>query len=128
MSKGVGQWFERHIQYADFEAQEMLNQRTTLWDFKQLLLGGDSQRRRALKKIFQALPGRPLIKFVTLYVLRRGFLDGRAGFRYAVMQAIYEYVISLRLAELRRGGIPSHQSVVQGDDTTFGAVLERSGG
>jgi len=35
-----------------------------------------------------------------LYVLKRGFLDGRAGFRYAVLQSFYEYMIVLKVKEL----------------------------
>jgi glycosyltransferase involved in cell wall biosynthesis len=100
LSKGVGHWFERHIKYAGFEAQEMSKQRLTRRDLQVLLSGDLTNRRRALKKVFQSVPGRPAAKFATLYLLRRGFLDGRPGFRYALMQAIYEYVISLRLAEL----------------------------
>jgi hypothetical protein len=34
-------------------------------------------------------------------VLKRGFLDGRAGFTYCALRAIYEYMIDLKAAEIR---------------------------
>jgi hypothetical protein len=35
-------------------------------------------------------------------VLKRGFLDGRPGFTYAVLQAMYEAMIVLKVQELER--------------------------
>lgn len=46
------------------------------------------------------MPLRPLIKFLLLYVGKRGFLDGRAGLTYAMLQSIYEYFIVLKTREL----------------------------
>jgi hypothetical protein len=46
------------------------------------------------------MPARPLLKFMLLYVAKRGFLDGRAGFTYAVLQSIYEYMIVLKARKL----------------------------
>jgi len=42
------------------------------------------------------MPARPLVKFLYYYGWRRGFLDGRAGFTYATLQAIYEYLIDCK--------------------------------
>jgi hypothetical protein len=41
-----------------------------------------------------------VIKFHLLYVLNRGFLDGRPGFTYALLQSIYEAFIVLKVQEL----------------------------
>jgi hypothetical protein len=67
-----------------------------------------NERRRALKNVFFRLPGRPILKFAYYYGWRRGFLDGRAGLTYATLQAIYEYMIACKGAELerRRRGLP----------------------
>lgn len=48
------------------------------------------------------MPGRPLIKFVYM-LLRRAFLDGLPGIRYALLQSICEYLIVLKERELRAG-------------------------
>ena len=52
------------------------------------------------------------MKFAYYYVWRRGFLDGRAGFTYATLQAIYEYLIACKGLELerRRRGLPASWS------------------
>ena len=35
-----------------------------------------------------------------MYIFRRGFLDGRSGFIYSCLLAIYQYEIDLKLKEL----------------------------
>ncbi len=40
------------------------------------------------------------MKFALIYIFRCGFLDGRAGFAYANLQAIYEYMIVIKTREL----------------------------
>jgi hypothetical protein len=50
---------------------------------------------------YRYLPCRPLFKFIWSYFLKRGFLDGRVGFRYCVLQSFYEYQVSLKLKELQ---------------------------
>lgn len=112
-SHGVSHWIARHNRYSDLEAIEAAKLR-----YGDVQVSGDSagsmwssdpnERRRVLKDIFFRLPARPLIKFAYYYGWRRGFLDGRAGFTYATLQAIYEYMIACKGAELerRRRGLP----------------------
>ena len=59
-----------------------------------------NQRRFHQKELFYRAPARPLIKFALLYFAKGGFLDGRAGFMYAVLQSFYEYMIVLKTREL----------------------------
>jgi hypothetical protein len=67
------------------------------------ILSGDRfERRRALKELSFRLPLRPFIKFCWMYVLKRGFLDGRAGYTYCKLQAMYEYMIVVKMRELER--------------------------
>jgi len=111
-SHGVSHWIARHNRYSDLEAIEAARLRHdtsgvathagSLWS------KDPNERRRALKDIFFRLPARPLLKFGYYYAWRRGFLDGRAGLTYATLQAIYEYMIACKGAELdrRRRGLP----------------------
>jgi hypothetical protein len=70
--------------------------------WRDLLAAGDKvERRRILKELAQRLPMRPLARFVYVYLVRRGFLDGRAGLRYAMLLAMYQWAIDMNLAELR---------------------------
>ena len=38
---------------------------------------------------------RPLLRFIYVYIVRRGLLDGRAGFLYAFMVATYEALTAI---------------------------------
>jgi glycosyltransferase involved in cell wall biosynthesis len=102
-SHGVSHWIARHNKYSDFEAIEAMKvyngERASVG---KLLSRDPIDRRRALKDVFFRLPARPLVKFAYYYVWRRGFLDGKPGFTYATLQAIYEYLIACKHRELRR--------------------------
>lgn len=101
-SKGVGFWLERHIKYADLEAKTILENRAKGGKFslaKAFTSKDFTEKRFHQKELFYRIPGRPLIKFFYMMVLRRAFLDGRAGITYAALQSIYEYFIVLKQRE-----------------------------
>ena len=107
-SKGIGQWVDRHNGYSRFEAQQIINNRLAGEGFswvKAFTAKDFNQRRYHQKELFYRLPFRPLVKFLLLYVAKRGFLDGRAGFTYAMLQSIYEYFIVLKVRELEAAAL-----------------------
>ena len=102
-SKGIGHWVDRHNSYSRFEAQQIVENRKAQAEFsliKAFMAKDFNERRYHQKELFYRLPFRPLVKFLLLYVAKRGFLDGRAGFTYAILQSIYEYFIVLKTREL----------------------------
>jgi glycosyltransferase involved in cell wall biosynthesis len=102
-SKGISHWIDRHNSYSSLEAQQIIANRKTHASFsviKAFTAKDFNERRFHQKEMFYRLPCRPLIKFLILYVGKRGFLDGRAGFTYAMLQSIYEYFIVLKAREL----------------------------
>ena len=103
-SKGMADWFERHNRYSTDEAAKTKNAEeggTIRWA-DLFSLSDRVRRRRALKELSGYLPCRPLLRFLYMYVLRLGFLDGREGFTYCRLLAIYESMIVLKQKELRR--------------------------
>jgi UDP-N-acetyl-D-mannosaminuronic acid transferase (WecB/TagA/CpsF family) len=102
-SKGLDHWMARHNRYATMEARVALqgaggarpSLARALWakDF--------NERRFHQKGLFLKMPFRPFIKLFYLMAVRRAFLDGRPGVTYAVLQSIYEYLIILKMRELR---------------------------
>lgn len=103
-SKGIGHWVDRHNSYSRFEAEQIIENRSTQAEFsliKAFTSKDFHERRFHQKELFYRLPFRPLVKFLVLYVGKRGFLDGRAGFTYAMLQSIYEYFIVLKTRELQ---------------------------
>lgn len=63
---------------------------------------GAVDRRRCLKRLARRLPFRPWLRFAYVYFWQRGFLDGRAGFCFARLHAIYEELSIMKTHELRR--------------------------
>jgi hypothetical protein len=59
-------------------------------------------RKRAMKSWFVRMPGRPLIKFIYLYFIKLGFLDGMPGLVYCRLQMLYESMISIKRLELEK--------------------------
>ena len=93
----------RHNSYSTFEAKQIIQNRAKRESFSinACFFERDfNSRRYHQKELFYRLPARPLIKFLLLYVLKRGFLDGRPGFTYALLQSIYEAMIVLKVQEL----------------------------
>jgi hypothetical protein len=66
------------------------------------LLGSPVERKRFLReRVWPRLPFKPLVLFVYMYLVRRGFLDGRPGLILCVFHAWQEFVVGIKLAELR---------------------------
>lgn len=106
-SKGVSHWLARHNSYSTFEAEQILQNRrgrAPFSLFKALFEKDFNERRYHQKELFYRLPARPLVKFLLLYVAKRGFLDGRPGLKYALLQSIYEYMIVLKSEEIKERG------------------------
>lgn len=100
-SKGLDHWVAKHNTYSRMEAAFIAEQMGGHASWRQALFNKDfNERRRHQKGLFYKMPCRPLIKLAYMLVVRRAFLDGRAGIRYALLQAIYEYLIVLKTKEL----------------------------
>ena len=106
-SKGVSHWIARHNAYSTLEAHQIIQNRQggARFSLRAALTEKDFHKRRYhQKELFYRLPGRPLAKFLLLYFVKMGFLDGRAGLMYAVLQSIYEYFIVVKTRELEEPG------------------------
>jgi len=55
-----------------------------------------------LKTLSQRLPFRPLLRFLYIYIWQKGFLDGRDGYYFARLHAVYEFLSVAKTYELRR--------------------------
>jgi glycosyltransferase involved in cell wall biosynthesis len=103
-SKGIGDWVQKHNFYSTQEAQQTVQnlQESAAPSLRLALFEKDRRKRRQhLKELYYRMPARPLIKFLAMYIGKRGFLDGYAGFSYSVLIGFYEYLIVLKTNELR---------------------------
>ena len=112
--RGLEAFVARHNRYSTLEAAARFKAECDAPDRARLpvgLLASPVQRKRFVReRIWPRVPAKPLALFVYMYVLRRGFLDGRAGLALCVFHAFQEFMVGLKLAELRR--LSSRQSSV----------------
>ncbi len=104
-SKGIAHWVERHNRYSSMEAARAVAEREAgpPFSLRRALFDPDFNVRRFHQKgLFYRLPGRPTIKLLYMLVVRRAWLDGRAGWTYAKLQSFYEFLIVQKERELRQ--------------------------
>jgi len=103
-SKGMSNWFDKHNRYSSLEAAQIVFNKNSNANFsfwKAFFSKTINERRFHQKEMYYRAPFRPLLMFVLLYFVKRGFLDGRAGFTYALLRSIYEYMIVLKVREMQ---------------------------
>lgn len=101
-SKGISEWLTKHARYAREEAINVLRSADD-FRWQDLMRARDKvERRRILKGLSASMPMRPLVRFAYVYFFRAGFLDGRAGLRYALLIATYQWMIDMNMVELRK--------------------------
>ncbi len=98
-SKGWYHWVERHNRYSTLEAGDRLHYRPPL---KEVFSKAGSKRNPALKSWLSKIPGWPVLRFIQAYIISGGFLEGRAGFTYCANMAYYEFLIQLKMREIKQ--------------------------
>ena len=97
-SKGFTDWLTRHDRYSTWDAEQVT---------AYLAGGGDAafgtnrnlRMRRAAARVW---PLRPVLRFLVMYVIRRGFLDGPPALILCIRYAIYEYMTVEKIVEGQR--------------------------
>ncbi len=93
---------EKHNRYSNWEARVAADERLKQSSGK--LRSEMVDRRRKLKLLSHRLPFRPLLRFLYIYVWQKGFLDGREGYYFARLHAMYEFLCVTKTRELRERG------------------------
>jgi len=97
-SKGIEQWVQRHLRYAEWEAGQIA---------EYMERSGDDpftgQRRQAMRRLAaRCWPLRPLARFFAMYVLQGGMWDGWAALPFCLRYAMYEQFTVEKVIERRR--------------------------
>ena len=104
--KNLTWWIEKHNNYSIREAADVLN---TLYGFTKcdeiepFFLGTQEQRKRWLKTRYVSLPlfFRPILYFVWRYFVKFGFLDGKQGLVWHVLQGFwYRFLVDAKINEV----------------------------
>jgi glycosyltransferase involved in cell wall biosynthesis len=93
-------FIEKHNRYSNWEARVSADK--FLPGSSGELSSAPVERRRRLKLLSQRLPFRPLLRFLYIYIWQKGFLDGRDGYYFARLHAVYEFLSVAKTYELRR--------------------------
>jgi glycosyltransferase involved in cell wall biosynthesis len=126
--RGVESFVARHSRYSTLEAMARFKAERNAPGRALLparLVGSPVERKRWLReRVWPRIPAKPLALFFYMYVLRRGFLDGREGFAFCLFHAFQEFLVGLKLTELRRAS-QAGSGVLGGDLGTPAARSER---
>lgn len=95
----VATFIEKHNRYSNWEAVVAVEGGHRSEDPKRQQ---QVDRKRRLKRWVQHLPFRPTLRFIWVYLLQRGFLDGREGFYFARLHAMYEQMTLMKIYQLRQ--------------------------
>lgn len=95
--KPFAAWLDRHNRYSSLEAKARLRPPAAS------PTGSAKVKHRLRTHLWPRLPARPLLFFLYIYVVRLGFLDGKAGMRIASFYAFQELSVQVKMEELRTG-------------------------
>lgn len=100
-NKGISWWFDKHNRYSQMEALKLNEELQEDLNFTNLFSSDPVVRRKAQKRLIYKLPNRPWVVFLGLYILRGGFLNGKAGYTFCKLRKTYEWMIELKMKELQ---------------------------
>ena len=102
--RGLEPYIAKHNRYSTLEAREIVAGLRGDGDrLDASLTGNQLQKRRWIKeRLYARLPAKWLLRFLYMYVLRLGVLDGLTGLRFCLFISSYELQISLKMIELQR--------------------------
>jgi glycosyltransferase involved in cell wall biosynthesis len=101
--RGIEVYMAKHNYYSGCEAREIVKviTRSSAAALKASPFGNALERKRWLKEVvYPRLPAKWLFRFLYMYILRLGFLDGVTGLRFCLFITAYELLISLKITEL----------------------------
>ena len=96
--ESIAQYLSKHIKYADMESDEWVKLRlgqSSVAPADALFRHHLRYRQWLRRHAWPRIPGRPLWRFLYMYLVRLGFLDGKPGWHLARLMLSYEYMISL---------------------------------
>lgn len=101
-------WISKHNSYASREMVDLLDTQYEIFSKSEVqpaFFGTEDQRKRYLKLLYLKLPlfVRPFLYFIYRFIFKLGFLDGKSGFVWYILQGFwYRFLVDAKIYELRR--------------------------
>ena len=111
-------WTQKHNNYATREAIDILDK---IYNFtnnklaKASFFGTSEERRRWLKVRYLKLPlfVRPFLFFLIRYFLQGGFLEGKRGFIWSILQCFwYRFLVDVKIFEVYKNAGKNKESII----------------
>lgn len=114
--RDISSWIKKQDKFAIRLAveEELRRARLLTWEKKPSYFGNSDDRFMWLRDRWLALPLfiRPLIYFIYRYLLRLGFLDGKGGFLYHVLQGFWlRLMVDWKIDQIRKLGLTENELV-----------------
>jgi glycosyltransferase involved in cell wall biosynthesis len=93
----IGVFVEKHNRYSNWEAAVQLQRNRG----DAAAIGSGVSGARRLKDFSRRLPFRPTLRFLYAYLWKRGFLDGRPGYIFCRLLAMYEFLSVAKFVEMK---------------------------
>jgi glycosyltransferase involved in cell wall biosynthesis len=96
------EWVQRHNKWSDAEVGELMSDRNGRLLIEPNLSGSPLERKRYFRQAYQQLPlfARAFLVFGYRYFLRLGFLDGKEGLIFFVLQTFwFRFLVDAKLLE-----------------------------
>ncbi len=100
--KDLHAWFERQSRYSRQEADFEIEGENARDNWSDLVSRDPLRRRTVVKRIASQLPFRGTLYFMYCYIFRLGFLDGRDGYVFCRMKALYQSMIAINKYDLKK--------------------------
>jgi len=97
----VAVFMEKHNRYSNWEARLAVEDGLRR-DSGGVLQSAKVRLRRLLKRMARRLPFRPTLRFLYVYIVQGGLLDGREGYYFARLHGVYELMTLAKTAELKK--------------------------
>ena len=96
-------WIGKQNEFSDWNAARRLTQlKLPLPPISAFFSTDPVKRRKLLKALLIRLPGKPLLMFFFLFVIKKGFLDGIEGYYFCKLRAMHEFNIGVKVFESRK--------------------------
>lgn len=99
-------WINKHNNYANREAIDFfMKKNEDNNDVIPNLFGNEAEKKRWLKGKYNSIPlfVRPFLNFVYRYIFKLGFLDGKSGLVWHVLQGFwYRFLVDAKIYELKK--------------------------
>ena len=97
-SKGIDDWLQRHIRYADWEANRIVE----YLDYRDKNALGTKRWLWLRQRSAELWPLRPILRFSQKYGFQGGFLEGWQGLLFCLLMGTYDLITVMKVIQIRR--------------------------